>query len=210
MSDLVIYIFDLFGTMVFAVTGALCGIRIKLDLLGVIVFGCTVGVGGGMLRDVLIGAIPVAALTNESYLVLCIVTGLALFFLAPFLGNVKKIIPYCDAIGLGVFTALGAAKGCVLGLTPIGVILSGVLTAVGGGVIRDIMARSVPVVLTSDFYATAALLGGILYFVLHRAAILPSFAVFMIVFIFVTGLRLAAMHYKLHLPVAKSEEESNE
>lgn len=210
MSELVIYLFDLFGTVVFAVTGALCGIRIKLDLLGVIVFGCTVGVGGGMLRDVLIGAVPVAALTNESYLILCIVTGLTLFFLAPFLGNVRKIIPYFDAVGLGVFTALGAAKGCSLGLTPIGVILSGVLTAVGGGVIRDILARSVPVVLISDFYATAALLGGILYFVLHRTAILPSFAVFMIVFIFVTSLRLAAMHYKLHLPVAKSEEATNE
>lgn len=210
MSALVIYIFDLFGTVVFAATGALCGIRIKLDLLGVIVFGCTVGVGGGMLRDVLIGAIPVAALTNESYLVLCILTGLALFFLAPRLGNVKKIIPYFDAVGLGVFTAIGAAKGCVCGLTPVGVILSGVLTAVGGGVIRDIMARSVPVVLTSDFYATAALLGGILYLVLYRAALLPPFVVFLIVFVFVTGLRLAAMHYKLHLPVAKSEEESNE
>ena len=118
MSALVIYIFDLVGTVIFAATGALCGIRIRLDLLGVVVFACTVGVGGGMLRDVLIGAIPVAALTNENYLIVSIATGLVCFFLAPRLNNIKKIIPYFDAVGLGVFTAIGAAMGSPMNSIP--------------------------------------------------------------------------------------------
>ncbi len=207
MSELVIYMFDIFGTVVFAVTGALCGVRYKLDLLGVIVFACTVGVGGGMLRDVLIGAVPVAALTNETYLIACIGAGLLVFFVARWLSNLRQLIAFCDAIGLGVFTAIGAAKGCAYELHPIGVVLSGVLTAVGGGMIRDIMARSVPVVLTSDFYATAALLGGIVYYALDGFSRLPQFMIFMIVFAFVTGVRLAAMHFKLRLPVASSQED---
>ncbi len=202
MYDNVIYIFDILGTVIFAVTGALCGVRHRLDLLGVVVFGCTVGVGGGMLRDVLIGAVPVAALTNENYLLACILTGLTVFFIARWLSNLKKIIAVCDAIGLGVFTAIGAAKGCIFELDPIGVILSGVLTAVGGGVIRDVMVRSVPVVLTSDFYATAALLGGLLYYLLAEFSSLPRFSIFIIVFAAVTGIRLAAMYLKLQLPVA--------
>lgn len=207
MSGLVIYIFDIFGTVIFAVTGALCGVRHKLDLLGVIVFGCTVGVGGGMLRDVLIGAAPVAALTNETYLIACILAGLTVFCVARWMSDLTQMIAFCDAIGLGVFTAIGSAKGCLFELHPIGVVLTGTLTAVGGGIIRDIMARSVPVVLTSDFYATAALLGGVLYYVLYAFSSLPQFVIFMIVFAFVTGVRLAAMHFKLRLPVAVSQEE---
>ena len=74
MTNLIIHYFDLFGTAVFAVTGALCGVRHKLDLLGVVVFGCTVGVGGGILRDAIIGAVPVAALKDKSYLLICIIS----------------------------------------------------------------------------------------------------------------------------------------
>lgn len=210
MTGQVIHIFDLFGTAVFAVTGALCGVHHKLDLLGVVVFGCTVGVGGGILRDVIIGAVPVAALGDMSYLLICIASALTVFFVARYLSNLRKIIAVCDAVGLGVFTAIGAAKGCAYELNTIGIILCGVLTAVGGGILRDVMAGSIPVVLTSDFYATAALLGGGLFCLLEYFTELSAFGIFAAVFIFVTGIRLAAMYYKLHLPVACSADANEE
>jgi uncharacterized membrane protein YeiH len=199
-----IHIFDLFGTAVFAITGALCGVRNRLDLLGVVVFGCTVGVGGGILRDTIIGDVPVAALRGMSYLMTCIISALIIFFMARYLRNLTRTIAICDAIGLGVFTAIGAAKGASFELNTIGIILCGVLTAVGGGILRDVMSKSIPVVLTSDFYATASLLGGVLFCLLQEFTELPAFTVFISVSIFVTSIRLAAMHYKLHLPVAQS------
>ena len=109
MFELLIYCFDLAGTVIFAVTGAVSAIKLRLDLLGVAVFSCTVGVGGGMLRDALIGATPVAALQNETYLIACIITGLLIFFLSPVIAHHREIIMICDAFGLGVFTAIGAA-----------------------------------------------------------------------------------------------------
>lgn len=202
MTGQVIHIFDLFGTAVFAVTGALCGVDHKLDLLGVVVFGCTVGVGGGILRDAIIGAVPVAALKDINYLLICIISALTVFFIARLLTNLRRAIAFCDAVGLGVFTAIGAAKGYAYELNTIGVILCGVLTAVGGGILRDVMSKSIPVVLTSDFYATAALLGGGVFCLLKNFTPLGDFNIFIIVFAFVSSIRLAAMHYKLHLPTA--------
>lgn len=208
MTGQIIHFFDLFGTAVFAVTGALCGVHHRLDLLGVVVFGCTVGVGGGILRDAIIGAVPVAALQHKSYLLICIASALMVFFIARYLRNLYRIIAFFDAVGLGVFTAIGAAKGYEYDLNTIGVILCGVLTAVGGGILRDVMSKSIPVVLTSDFYATAALLGGGLFCILKKYFQLPDISLFLAVFIFVTSIRLAAMHLKLHLPVASSADTS--
>ena len=203
MTNTIIHYFDLFGTAVFAVTGALCGVRHKLDMLGVVVFGCTVGVGGGILRDTIIGAVPVAALKDTSYLVICILSALTVFFVARKLSNLANLIAICDAVGLGVFTAIGAAKGLIYDLNTIGIILCGVLTAVGGGILRDVMSKSIPVVLTSDFYATASLLGGILFCILAKFTSLADFNIFVIVSLFVTGTRLGAMYLKLQLPVAQ-------
>ena len=203
MTNLVIHNFDLFGTAVFAITGALCGVRHRLDLLGVIIFGCTVGVGGGILRDTIIGAVPAAALKDMSYLLLCIISSVLVFFIARYLSNLTRIIAFCDAIGLGVFTAIGCAKGFLFDLNTIGVILCGVLTSVGGGILRDVMCKSIPVVLTSDFYATASLLGGVLFCLLKQFTNISDFALFMIIFLFVTSIRLGAMCLKLQLPVAQ-------
>lgn len=203
IETLVMYGFDLFGTCVFAVTGAVRGVRIKLDFLGVVVFACTVGVGGGVFRDVLLGATPVAAYTDESYLIVCILTGMLVFFIAPQVVGRWQIIRLFDAIGLGIFTAIGAAKGMQYGVSHIGIILSGVFTAVGGGVVRDMMARSVPLVLTSDFYATASLIGGIAFLFLSSTE-LPFYATLSLTALLVTSIRIVAMRFDLRLPVAKS------
>ena len=200
-SDL-IYLFDVIGTVIFAITGGVRGVRLRLDLLGVIVFACTVGVGGGITRDLLIGAVPVSALRNEIYLLVCIITGMIVFFLAPAIRRVQNIVLICDAFGLGVFTAIGAAKAAECGLSFIGIILSGMITAVGGGVIRDIMSGRIPAVLTSDFYATASLLGAILYWILNKTAALPFFGTSFLVMAFVIGIRLLAIRYHLRLPVS--------
>ncbi len=197
------HLFDLFGTMVFAITGAVMAVRLRLDFLGVIVFACTVGVGGGMLRDMLLGATPVAAYTNETYIILCIITGIVMFFISPKVVGRWRIIMFCDAIGLGVFTALGVAKGAMYGVGPVGQILSGVLGAVGGGVIRDVLARRVPAVLTSDFYATASLVGGVVYILLELTS-MSFFLRFIICLLTVTSLRIIAIIFHVSLPKAGS------
>ena len=196
------YIFDLLGTCVFAITGAVRGVRHKLDFLGVVVFACTVGVGGGIFRDILLGATPVEAYEHESYLIVCIITGVLVFFLAPQIVGRWHLIAIGDAIGLGVFTALGAAKGLLFGSGPIGIVLSGVFSAVVGGVLRDIMVREVPAVLTSDFYATASLLGGLLYLVLSKTTI-PFVVQITVTAVTVTSIRLLAMKFKIQLPIAR-------
>lgn len=197
------YAFDILGTCVFAITGAVRAVRHKLDFLGVLVLACTVGVGGGIFRDLLLGATPVAAYEHESYLIVCIITGVVVFFLAPQIVGRWHLIAIGDAIGLGVFTALGAAKGLLYGAGPIGIVLSGVFSAVVGGVVRDVMVRTVPAVLTSDFYATASLIGGMLYLVLSSTD-LPFFLQVTITAVTVTTIRLVAMRLKIQLPIAKA------
>ena len=173
----IILFFDLFGTCVFAITGAVKGIRNRLDLLGVLFFAVTVGCGGGMLRDALIGSTPVAAFNDYRY--------------------------FSDAIGLGVFTALGVAKAAGLGVSVVGQIMSGMFTAVGGGIIRDIFSKEVPMVFTSDFYATASLLGAILYVVLNYFTSLEANSLLFITACATTLLRIVGFRHKFKLPVAR-------
>lgn len=205
MEESFIHAADILGTIIFAVTGAIKGIARKLDLLGVIVLSCTVGIGGGIFRDCVTGALPAAALRDESYLFWCILTALIVFF---FTGRLSKLraplIVYLDAFGLGVFTALGCAKALALDLPPVTIVLAGVITSCGGGVVRDIFVSSIPTVLKSDFYATASLFGGVLYLVLDHFSV-SVFIIFLTVSSFVTALRLLAYHYHFQLPKAHRE-----
>jgi uncharacterized membrane protein YeiH len=200
--DLLILYFDIVGTIVFAITGAVSAVKLRLDMLGVVVFGCTVGVGGGILRDVIIGATPAAALQNEIYLISCIITGVLIFFISPFLSRHREIIMICDAFGLGIFTAIGAAKGAQYDLGPVGIMLCSTLSAVGGSILRDVMSRRIPAVLVSDFYATAAIIGGGAYILLARTGF-PVSGRFFAVAILVTVIRLLAMHFRIQLPRSK-------
>ncbi|HOE85103.1 MAG TPA: trimeric intracellular cation channel family protein [Sphaerochaeta sp.] len=198
-----IYLFDLFGTCIFAITGAVKGVRCRLDILGVVVFAATVGTGGGMLRDMLIGATPVAAFTNSWYIIICVVTGLVVFFTAPKFVGRWRVILYADSLGLGVFTAIGVAKGALYGIGAVGQLLCGVFSAVGGGVVRDVLSRSVPTVLTGDFYATASLIGGVVYLLLNLTP-LNTLAKFLIVTFLVFFIRVVAIKYNFQLPVAST------
>jgi uncharacterized membrane protein YeiH len=198
-----IYGFDIFGTIIFALTGALKGVEKDLDFLGVIVFATTVGCGGGMIRDSLIGATPAAALTNYIYLVVCVIVGILVFFVGSLIHSERKIIKYADAIGLGVFTALGCAKGALYECSAMGQVLCGVVTATGGGVIRDVMSKNIPTILTSDFYATASLLGGFLYLTLERSSLSVAY-LFLICSVFVFIIRVVAINMSFELPRSSS------
>lgn len=197
-SDL-LYALDLFGTLVFAVTGAFRAVKHQLDILGVLVLSVFTGVGGGILRDVILGAYPPAVFTNEIYFLLCLGGGFLVFFTAPKIARWWNLVKVFDAIGLGVFAALGALKGYEFGLGPIGVVMMGTMTAVGGGVIRDILVSEIPAVLTSDFYATAAALGALSLWGCKalggsdELALLVGAGVTLI-------LRLLAMRFRLNLP----------
>lgn len=201
MENWIILILDLFGTAVFAVTGAVQGIRHQLDVFGVTVLACCVGVGGGMVRDCIIGSVPVAALQHQYYILICIAVGLIAFATARYWIRQRNIIKIFDAVGLGVFTALGAEKGEVFGLSFTGIVLCGVFTAIGGGMIRDVLTGKIPVVLKSDFYATAALIGGVVYYFFIGMDV-PFFVRFLAVALLVTSIRMLAIHFHIQLPAA--------
>ena len=194
-----IYGFDIFGTIIFALTGALKGVEKDLDFLGVIVFATTVGCGGGMIRDALIGATPAAALTNYIYLVVCVIVGIVIFFVGSFIHSERKIIKYADALGLGVFTALGCAKGAIYECSLVGQVLCGVVSATGGGVIRDLMGKNNLTIIKNDFYATASLLGGLLFLYLERTE-LSVLLLFISCSLFVFIIRIIAIQFSIELP----------
>lgn len=150
---------DLLGTFVFALSGAFKAVRHGLDWLGIAVLAVLTGVGGGLIRDVLLGDTPAASLRDERYLAVCLLGAVAVIVAARPIAARWNRVMIADALGLGLFAALGALKGIQHGLGPIGVVLMGTLTAVGGGVVRDVIVGERPAVLYKGFYATAALLG---------------------------------------------------
>ena len=198
----IVYAFDIFGTLIFAITGAVKGVKNRLDFLGVIVFAITVGCGGGMLRDALLGIFPVAVFTDNAYVIVCIIAGVSVFLLSPKTVGRWSMIQYFDAVGLGVFTAIGCVKAELLGLGTIGVITSGVFGAVGGGVIRDVFSREIPMVFTSDFYASASILGGLLFSIMYIIGVDHNLLMYSTA-VFTALLRMLGYHYKWKLPVAR-------
>lgn len=203
MSASIIYFFDLFGTVIFAITGAVKGVRLRLDFLGVMVFAVTVGCAGGMTRDALLGITPVAAFCDSSYVILSAVTGITVFFSAPKFVGRWRVILYCDAIGLGVFTAIGAQKADLLGIGIVGQVLSGVIGAVGGGVLRDVFSKEIPSVLKSDFYATASIIGGLVYVLCDHLLPQHGTITFVMSAVSVAVIRIYAIRHGLKLPVAR-------
>ncbi len=160
--DAVQVVLDLIGIFVFAITGALVGVRKQLDVFGVQVLAVVTGLGGGFIRDVLIGAVPPAALMDWRYLLVPIVAGLLTFFLHPGLERLERLVNVFDAAGLGLFCVTGASKALSYGLGPLPAAMLGMITGIGGSVIRDLLSGRVPVVLRRELYATPAFLGAAL------------------------------------------------
>ena len=152
-------VLDLVGIFVFAISGGLVAVRKDLDIFGVLVLAGITGLGGGFLRDVLIGAVPPAALADWRYLMVPVAAGLVTFWFHPALGRMERLVNVFDAAGLGLFCVIGALKALAFGLGPLPAALMGMLTGIGGGVLRDLLAGRVPVVLRGELYATPALVG---------------------------------------------------
>ena len=152
-------VLDLVGIFVFAISGALVGVRRGLDVFGVLVLAGVTGLGGGFLRDVLIGDIPPAALSDWRYLMVPVAAGLITFVFHPAVGRVERLVTIFDAFGLALFCVTGALKALEYGLGPVPAALMGLVTAIGGGIARDLLASRVPVIFSSELYATPALLG---------------------------------------------------
>ncbi len=189
------------GTLVFAATGALKGVEKGFDLLGVLVLATVTAVGGGSIRDVLVGTLPPTALRNEPLLWSVVLTGVLVFRFHPRVQALGPFIYYLDTLGLGLFAALGAERGLQAGLGPFGVAWRA-LSGVGGGVLRDVLSGEVPGILyrAGDLYASAALVGALVAYALHGSH--PEGALFLgaltTVFLRVFGRRLG-----LRLPTPK-------
>ena len=205
MPENILYTLDLIGTFVFAVSGALKATKYELDLLGILVLATLTGVGGGILRDLLLGATPPAVFQDESFLIVCVIGGLAVFLASSHIEPWWREMMLADAIGLGVFAGIGAVKAHTFGLGPVGIVMMAGLTATGGGVIRDILVQEIPAVIQKDFYATAALAGG-LCFLITLALGFGEPVQLIATAIVTTGFRFYAMFSKLHLPKAISKE----
>lgn len=150
---------DLVGIFVFAISGALVAVRKDLDVFGVLVLAGTTGLGGGFLRDVLIGATPPAALADWRYLLVPVAAGLVTFGFHGALGRMERQVLVFDAAGLSLFCVAGALKALDHGLGPIPAALMGMVTGIGGGMVRDVLAGRVPAVFRGELYATPALAG---------------------------------------------------
>ena len=192
---------DLIGIFVFALSGALLGVRIQFDIVGVLVLGAVTGLGGGIMRDVLIGAIPPASFTDWRYLLVPLIAGVIVFRFHPDVARIERSINWFDAMGLGLFSVLGAQKALVFGLDPIPAALMGVLTGVGGGVLRDLLANRMPSVLREDVYAIPALVGSLVVVaswqlgLFREWVLIPAAAT-------CVGLRFLALHHRWSAPRA--------
>jgi uncharacterized membrane protein YeiH len=200
---LLIQVLDLFGTMAFAVTGAFKAIEHKSDIVGIIILATITGIAGGVLRDIVFGRIPPIAVANPLYLIITVATGVALFFLYRVLKKHWNLFLKFDAIGLGVFTIIGATIAYnLMGLNFLAMAFAGVLTAVGGGILRDVFVNEIPIVFVKELYASASFVGVVIFFGLLAAGVNLNVAAIPSI-VAVTGLRLLAMKYNWNLPQPK-------
>lgn len=162
-------VLDMLGIFVFAVTGALVAVRKHFDFFAALVLAGVTGLGGGFIRDVLLGATPPAALEDWRYLTVPVAAGVVTFVFHPTVGRLERVVTLFDACGLALFCVTGAVKAVSLGVGPVPAALLGMVTAVGGGMVRDVLAGRVPVVFDGVLYATPALAGAAVVVVLDRA-----------------------------------------
>lgn len=198
--DSIIYILDLIGTAVFAITGALVAGRKRMDTFGVVILGCVTAVGGGTLRDLVLGRSPVFWIESPHYLAIATVAAIGTFAVAHHWRLPRMAIAYADAVGLAVFTVIGFQTS-FLSTGSYGIsIIMGMTTGVVGGIIRDVLAGEIPLVFHKEIYALASLTGAALLALSIHLEWSVSFA---LPFSILTtlGIRIAALHWNLALPV---------
>lgn len=196
---------DLVGTFVFAISGAVLGVRRGMDLFGVLVLAFVTAVFGGILRDLLIGAVPPAAVASWHYLAVATAAGLLTFQCHGLFARLQQPVQFFDAAGLGIFAVAGTQKALDYGLNwPMAAVL-GMISGIGGGMVRDVLTAQVPVVLRSDIYAVAALAGGLVV-VTGAHVELPSTVVTFAGAALCVFLRMMALYRGWKLPSVKPTE----
>lgn len=198
-----LYLFDLIGTIAFAISGALAGVHRRMDMLGVLVLGIVTAIGGGTLRDVLLGSTPPFCLKDENYLYVSIAASLLTFYAHPLVDRYRNALLYFDAIGLGTFVVIGTGKALAYHTGFIGAIAMGMMTATAGGMIRDMLSGQIPLILQKEIYASACLAGGVLFYLLAQLHINHNI-IMVVTAVVVIGLRLMAIKYNWSLPTATS------
>lgn len=194
-----LYLLDLIGTAAFAASGAWIGVRRHMDLFGVLVLGLVTAVGGGTLRDLLVGDIPPFSLQDETYLYVAIVAALAVFINRERFKQFEKPLLYLDAVGLGTFVVIGTTKALDFNLGFLGAVLMGVMTGTAGGLLRDVLANEVPLILRREIYASACLAGGVLLVVLEHFSVARPIAA-LVAALATILIRLMAIRYDWSLP----------
>lgn len=216
LTEIILLVLEIVGTIAFAVSGAFVAIKARFDIFGVLVIGCITAVGGGMMRDLLIGNVPPAIFSKLYIVGIAALTSLIVFIVAyikrkkfdEIRERIEHINNIFDAIGLAAFTVMGTEIAFTNGISE-NVFLSitiGVLTGVGGGVLRDILTETPPYIFKKHVYALASIIGSILYYLIRiwvNDTILPS----IVAMIFIIGIRLLATKYRWDLPKIKLQEQ---
>ncbi|MFO1155148.1 MAG: trimeric intracellular cation channel family protein [Rhodospirillales bacterium] len=190
---------DWFGIVIFAITGALVASRKEMDIVGFILLGTATGIGGGTIRDTLLGTLPVFWVTEPGYLVTCVVVSTAMFFLAHIPQSRQRLLLRFDAIGMAVFAVTGAEKALLAGSGPVVAAAMGVITATFGGIIRDIFGGESPLILSREIYVSAALAGAAVFIALLACGASREIGL-TCGFVAGAAIRLAALRWDWSLP----------
>lgn len=201
-------VFDLAGTFVFALSGATKAVQHRLDFFGVLVLCFAAGNSGGIARDIMIGAIPPAAISEWGYIAVSVLAGVITFFWYPLINRLSSPVLLFDSAGLALFVVAGTDKALAFHAGPVAAILFGTLTGIGGGIVRDVLVQEIPTVLRTDIYALAALIGAAVL-AGARALHLPPAVASVLGAVLCFGIRLGAMRYGWRLPAADPREPSS-
>lgn len=212
LSELIEYILEMVGTVSFAISGSMVAIKKRVDVFGVVVLGVMTALGGGIVRDILIGHLPPAMFSDYRYVLVAVITSVVVFIIAYIFRDlyqrseksVDAVNNIFDALGLGVFTVMGAKVAISSGFTVNGILVVclAVVTGVGGGLIRDVMLMEIPFVLKKRIYAVASILGGTAYHLMYVHSVDTEIATAVSVLI-VFSVRILATVFKLDLPKVK-------
>jgi uncharacterized membrane protein YeiH len=200
----VVYVIDILGTFAFAISGALVALDKKFDIFGVIIIAFVTAVGGGMLRDVLINAHPINWIGDLNYLYTIFSAVLFTFLFKSKIAYLSKTMFLFDTIGISVFTLLGLQKGLSYELHPLVALIMGMISAVFGGVLRDVLTAKIPLIFEKEIYASACLVGGVTYLVLNYFKVDESINFIISAFVVII-IRAVAVRFSLELPRIHSD-----
>ncbi|MFD0991848.1 trimeric intracellular cation channel family protein [Tenacibaculum geojense] len=200
----IVYVLDILGTFAFAISGALVASKKQFDIFGVIIIAFVTAVGGGMLRDILINAHPINWIGDLNYIWTILIGVLCTFLFKSKIEPLRKTFFLFDTIGIAVFTLLGLQKGLSFNLHPFVALIMGMVSAVFGGVIRDVLTSKVPLIFKKEIYASACLSGGLMYLILNYFSIDTTIS-FIISSVVIIGIRVLAVLFELELPKVKDD-----